>query len=49
MLINTLGSIWEFIREWNEIEWNHHMGMEKNEMYLSKGKEWKKMECNGIE
>ena len=34
--------------EWNEIiirEWN---GMERNEMYLSKGKEWKRIEWNGI-
>ena len=25
-----------------------HKGMELNEMYLSKGKEWKRMEWNGI-
>ena len=30
------------------MEWNDHNGMERNEMYLSKGKEWKKIEWNGI-
>ena len=30
--------------EWNEMEWDDHKGMERNEMYLSKGKEWKRME-----
>ena len=38
-----LSSIWEFIREWNRMiigEWNG--------MYLSKGKEWKRMNWNGI-
>ena len=31
--------------EWN---WNDHKKMEWNEMYLSKEKEWKRKECNGI-
>ena len=35
------------------MEWNDHKRMEMkgnewNEMYLSKGKEWKRMEWNGI-
>ena len=30
------------------MKWNDHKGMERNEMYLSKGKEWKRMEWNGI-
>ena len=35
------------------MEWNDHKGikmngMEGNEMYLSKGNEWKIMEWNGI-
>ena len=30
------------------MELNDHKEMEMNEMYLSKGKEWKKMEWNGI-
>ena len=30
------------------MEWNDHNGMERNEMYLSKGKEWKRIEWNGI-
>ena len=36
----ALGSVWEFIREWNEMELNDHKGMERNRMYLSKGNEW---------
>ena len=44
----SLGSIWEFIREWND-----HKGMERNwiewnGMYLNEGKEWKRMELNEI-
>ena len=47
------GSAWEFIREWNGMEWNEMVirewkGMEWNGMYLSKGKKWKRMEWNGI-
>ena len=38
-----LGFVLEFIREWND-----HKGMKMNGMYLSKGKEWKRMEWNGI-
>ena len=30
------------------MEWNDHKGMEMNGMYLSKGKEWKRMEWNEI-
>ena len=30
------------------MEWNDHKGIEWNGMYLSKGKEWKRMEWNGI-
>ena len=30
------------------MELNDHKGMERNEMYLSKGKEWKRIEWNGI-
>ena len=30
------------------MELNDHKEMEMNEMYLSKGKEWKRMEWNGI-
>ena len=30
------------------LEWNDHKGMERNGMYLSKGKEWKIIEWNGI-
>ena len=26
------GSTWEFIREWNGMEWDGHMGMERNGM-----------------
>ena len=32
----------------NGMELNDHKGMERNEMYLSKGKEWKRIEWNGI-
>ena len=31
------------------MEWNDHMGMERNGMYLNKGKAWKRMERNGKE
>ena len=31
------------------MEWNDHKKMERNGMYLSKGKEWKGMEKNGME
>ena len=34
-----LGSLW-----WKRMEWNDHKRMERNGMYLSKGKEWKRME-----
>ena len=27
-----------------EMEWNDHKRMERNGMYLNKGKEWKRME-----
>ena len=30
------------------MKWNDHKGIEKNGMYLSKGKEWKRMKWNGI-
>ena len=30
------------------MELNDYKGMERNRMYLSKGKEWKRMEWNGI-
>ena len=30
------------------MELSDHKGMERNGMYLSKGKEWKRMELNGI-
>ena len=43
-----LGSVWEFIREWNRMEWNNHKGMERNGMYLSKGNEWNGMELTLI-
>ena len=26
------------------MKWNDHKGMERNGMYLNKGKEWKRME-----
>ena len=44
-----LGSVWEFIRKWNEIEWNDNKGMERNGMYLSKGKEWNEMELSNLD
>ena len=44
-----LRSVWEFIREWNEIEWNDHKGMEMNEMYLSKRKEWNEMKLSNLD
>ena len=31
------------------MEQNSYKGMEMNEMYLSKGKEWERMEWNGME
>ena len=40
----TLDFVWEFIREYNEMEWNNHKGMKWNWMYLSKENEW-----NGVE
>ena len=33
-----------YLREENRMKWNNHKEMEMNEMYLSKGNEWKRME-----
>ena len=46
--MELLGSVWQFIREGNGMECNNNKGMERNGMYLNKGKEWKRMEWNGI-
>ena len=32
----------------DKMERNNHKGMELNGMYLSKGNEWKRKECNEI-
>ena len=44
----SLGFVWKFIGEWNRMERNDHKEMKMNEMYLSKGNKWKRMEWNGI-
>ena len=31
-ILEVLGSAWEFIREWNGMEWDGHKGMEMNGM-----------------
>ena len=60
-MVQEIGIAWQrsnilFLTQWGirvgvhkRMEWNDHKGMENNEMYLSKGKEWKKMKWNGIE
>ena len=45
----TLGFIWEFIREYNGMEWNNHKGMKWNWMYLSKENEWNGMELSKLD
>ena len=42
--MELLGSVWKFIREGNGMKCNNNKGIERNGMYLSKGKEWKRME-----
>ena len=44
----SLGSVWEFIREWNWIIIREWKGIELNGMYLSKTKEWKRIEWKGL-
>ena len=39
-----LSFVWEFIRKWNGMIIGKWKGMELNGMYLSKRKEWKRME-----
>ena len=47
-LIPSFGSLRLRLGVHKGTEWNNHKGMEKNGMYLSKGKKWKRMEWNGI-
>ena len=45
----SLGSVWEFIREWNGMIIREWKGIEWNEMYLSNIKEWKRMELSNFD
>ena len=47
-ILSHLGSVWEFIREMNGMEWNDHKGMERNGMEWNVFKQEKGMEKNGM-
>ena len=36
-------------REWNEMELNDYKGMERNEIYLSKGNEWNEIKLSNLD